>query len=346
MLQWLPPEYEREIVYNDLRDGSFVSVVTNVNTGEERVLSRPVYAVHPSGEFALAANFERFYYCRPGYNYKGVRNPKWDQPMHEDDGIFRVDLRTGESEPILNTPEVCAIDPKPVFERRDNWLEHMQWNPSGTRFAFFHRWDIEDGAHETRLYTAAPDGSDLHSFPDTGFYSHMDWRNDDWFTIWTKRPSLSQQAVDTVRQYPFLKRVLKPPYRFMRNLRSGSSSTAARPHQMFVEFNDRTERHRPLAASVITENGHNNWTVDERWMLTDTYANDETRYLRIWDDERETFHEFGTFDAPYGSTEYRCDLHPRWNHSEDQVIVDTAHERKRQIIVLEPDFDWLEESDG
>lgn len=342
MLQWLPPSFEEAVVYNDRRDGSFVSVVVDVASGDERVLPRPVYAVHPSGEYALSANFERLYYCRRSYGYRGVQNPKWDQPMHEDDGIFRVDLETGAEEQLLSTPELCGIDPKPAFERDHNWLEHMTWNPSGTRFAFFHRWSDGRGAHETRLYTAAADGTDLHRFPDTGFYSHMDWRSDDWLTIWTKVPSLSQQAIDGARERPLLKKLLKPPYRFLVDNLYDSEDGDGNPLTGFVEFEDTTDRFRTLAEGIIREDGHNSWTSDERWMLTDTYADaGGTRQLRIWDDQRERLHELGSFDAPYESTGYRCDLHPRWDRSETRVVVDAVQQGGRQMFVLEPELDQL-----
>lgn len=339
MLQWLPPDYESRVLYNDRADNSFVSVLVDTETGTERRFPRPIYAVHPSGEFALAANYERLYHCRPGYNYRGVDRQKWDRPMHEDDGIYRVDLDTGATEQILSTPEVCNVDSKPVFERRDNWLEHMLWNPSGTRFAFFHRWADGNGSHGTRLFTAAPDGSNLYMFPDTEFYSHMGWHTDDRFTIWTTKPSVSQRTVDTVQRSPTLKRLVRPVYRFARDRVLGDRAERALPRQMFVEFRDQSESFSTVGEGVIEENGHNTWSDDGRWMLTDTYADeDATRRLFVWDDKRDRLHTLGTFETEYAGSVYRCDLHPRWNHDDDLIVVDSAHEPNRQMLVLEPDL--------
>jgi len=42
MLQWLGPDYQSKILYNDFRDGRFCAVILNVESGEERVLSMTV----------------------------------------------------------------------------------------------------------------------------------------------------------------------------------------------------------------------------------------------------------------------------------------------------------------
>lgn len=72
MAQWLGPKFDQEIIYNDFRDGKFVSVVLNVFTGKERVLEKPVYSVASDGSFALTLDFARLHRLRPGYGYSNV----------------------------------------------------------------------------------------------------------------------------------------------------------------------------------------------------------------------------------------------------------------------------------
>ena len=72
MAQWLGPKFDQEIIYNDFRDGKFVSVVLNVFTGEERMLAKPVYSVTSDGSFALTLDFARLHRLRPGYGYSNV----------------------------------------------------------------------------------------------------------------------------------------------------------------------------------------------------------------------------------------------------------------------------------
>lgn len=339
MLQWLPPDYDQRVIYNDREDDGFRSVIVDTETGEETVLSSPIYAIHPSGEFALTVNFERMVFCRSGYSYRGVESEKWDVPLHEDDGIFRVDLDSGETSRILGTREVCEFDWKPEFEERDNWLEHVMWNPSGTRIAFFHRWSDGDGGFTTRLYTADPDGSNLFEFPDTGLYSHMDWRDDERFTVWGIKPSGYQETERFVRDNVFLSTVAKPVYRFLKDRLVGSRMDEVLPERCFIDFRDQSQEFETLPSEVLTHDGHNTWRGDDRWMLTDTYPLEgDNQHLLLYDDQDETAHELGTFYSTAAHSAYKCDLHPRWDRDEERIVVDSAHKDRRQMVVIQQDL--------
>lgn len=338
MLQWLPPDYERRVVYNDRGEDGFRSVVVDIETGEETVLPSPIYEIHPSAECALAVNFERLVFCRAGYSYRGVTNQKWDTPVHEEDGIFRVDLETGESERIVATSEICEVDPRPEFEEQDSWLEHAMWNPSGTRFAFFHRWADGRGRFRTRLFTAASDGSDLFMFPDTGLYSHMDWRNDREFTVWGIKPSTYQKTERFVRDNVFLNSIVRPAYGFLRDHVVGSRMNDVLPNRAFIQFLDRSGEFELLAPDRLDRDGHLTWTRDERWLLTDTYPDEEGyQHLLLYDDDRDELHELGRFYSRTANEPYKCDLHPRWDRDEDRIVVDSAHRERRQMMVLDQD---------
>ena len=101
MLQWLPGS-DSEVIYND-RDGTqFIAVVQNVFTGEKRVLPRAIYTVAADGKHGLSINFARIDDTRPGYGYKGGIDPEADRLIPEDDGIFLLDLTTGEDKRILD----------------------------------------------------------------------------------------------------------------------------------------------------------------------------------------------------------------------------------------------------
>lgn len=335
MLQWLPPDFDREVIYNDRGDDGFRSVIVDTETGEETVLPAPIYAVHPSGEYALTVNFERLVFCRPGYSYRGVRRDKWDVPLHDEDGIFRVDLDTGATERVLGTREVCEVDWRPTFAEHDNWLEHMLWNPSGTRFAFLHRWKAPDGGFRTRLFTANPDGSDLFMFPDTEVYSHLDWRDDGRFTVWARKPSSYQKTESLVRNTPVLNSVVRPVYDFLRDRLGDSPMDRVVPSSSYLQYDDKSEDFDVLAPDVLTRDGHFSWTTDGRWLLTDTYPDDEGyQHLLLYDDRAGELHEIGRFFATSGRTAYKCDLHPRWDCDEDRIVVDTDHDGRRKMVVI------------
>ncbi|MCK5345859.1 MAG: hypothetical protein KAR20_20760, partial [Candidatus Heimdallarchaeota archaeon] len=151
-LQWMPPVFEDEVIYNSVQDEKFVSIRYNIRTKEKRIIPFPIYVVHPNGKEALAVNYERHYWCRPGYNYQNIKNSKWDVPIHPDDGIFHVDLETGDVKLIIRTQDVVDMAPNEEILSSNNWLEHMMYNPHGDRFLFFHRWHL-NGIDESRFFT-------------------------------------------------------------------------------------------------------------------------------------------------------------------------------------------------
>jgi hypothetical protein len=217
------------------------SVIADLETGESSVLTHPIYAIHPSGEFALTVNFERLSNCRPGYGYPlagGDDVPTFDD---EDDGIYRIDLDTGARELLVSLGEVCSRDPKPDFRRGPTWLTHLMWNPSGTRFAFYHRWRNQQGHFRSRLFTADADGGELFMFPDTEVYSHMSWRSDDEFTIWAARPSQQQEMENFVRGNKLLRSIVGPAYRFLRDRVFGSDLERVLSTNEFLSYTDQSD---------------------------------------------------------------------------------------------------------
>jgi hypothetical protein len=339
MLQWLPPRKRTQVIYNDREDDRFVSVIVDISSRERMSIPHPIYAVHPSGRYALTVNYERLYFCRPGYNYQGVVKKQWDRPLPEGDGIFRVDLQTGEKSLLIGTRRISKMGNVPDQAReRYHWLEHMMWNPSGSRFAFLHRWDRPDGGHTTRLFTAAADGSDVHAFPETGFYSHMDWRTDTEFVIWTVAPPPPDNRPFYKKYCPF-KTIARPIYRKIRDhLMRGPKDQQKPGNKCFVRMWDGLEKRRPVGRNVLKRNGHNSFSpVDNNLMLTDTYADEDGyRHLMLYSFSSDKRTEIGKFYSPFNRSGYRCDLHPRWSQDGRRVVIDSAHaENLRQVYILE-----------
>ena len=71
MAHWLSTSPDSVIIYNDLVDGEFVSVILNVFTKERRIIPFPVSAVSPNGKEAVGINFARLRITRADYGYGG-----------------------------------------------------------------------------------------------------------------------------------------------------------------------------------------------------------------------------------------------------------------------------------
>lgn len=298
MLRWLPGTDDREIIFNDLREGQFVSVILNLQTGKERVLSRPVYAVSPTGKIAVTLNFGRLHVHRPGYGYAGIPDPNVNVPIPPNDGIFRVDLETGESELILSLEEIAARQPDARMEGCLHRFNHLQFNTNGTRFIFLHRWKKPDEWHLTRLYTGDPDGENLCLLTDEGHVSHFDWRGATHVLAWALFRSESH----------------------------------------FWLFRDGTDEAEVIGRELLPADGHCSYSPDRQWILNDTYPDrdDHKRTLMLYHPATDRRIDLGRFYSPPEiDADIRCDLHPRWSPDGNQVCFDSVHEGHRQMYVID-----------
>lgn len=339
MLQWLGPDYGRRIVFNDRRSDRYAAVIVDLASGQQQELPRTIYSVHPNGRDAVTPIFERHEFCRPGYSYLGVRDQRWDADAPSGDGVYSLDLETGDSRCLISVAELMSRCP--VHSCRDvpNYVEHMMFNPDGSRFAFFHRWRLSDGAAYTRLHTCDADGDNLYSFPDSGMYSHLCWRNNTEFVI-TGRPA---SMVSRLRvSAGMLKTLVRPALRAFRRLSNWEAAQWTRQKLMsdgYLHFQDQSTSCSVIGKGELTEDGHPGFRPgDQDWMLTDTYPDSNLMQqviaCHVPTGRLVTLGHFRSLEG-YANTGHRCDLHPRWDHGGQFVIIDSLCSGKRQLYVLD-----------
>lgn len=298
MLQWVPGAKDR-VIYND-RDGDrFVSVVRNVFTGESRTLPRPIYCLSPDGKTAIGTNFARIDDTRPGYGYKGAADPGVDDLHPSNDGIYAMNVETGESKIIITYGQIASIPQKPRTDGK-HWFNHLLFNTDGTRFVFLHRAfsDLQRGTpFVTRMFTAKPAGSELHCVNDHGMVSHFIWRDPEHILAWSNEPG-----------------------------------SGARFHL----YTDLTDTHTVIGDGVLTHDGHCTYSPDGQWVLVDGYPDKERMQpLMLFRPSDGKQLQLGTFyQIKQSNTEFRCDLHPRWSRDGKYVCIDSMHENDRRAIYL------------
>ena len=93
-----------------------------------------------------------------------------------------------------------------------------------------------------------------------------------------------------------------------------------------------------IGADCLTENGHMTYSIDGKWLLSDTYPDSVSneRLLILYDVENDRRYDIGSFytDPNLGKPN-RCDLHPRWNPDSRQVCIDSVHEQVRQMYLID-----------
>ena len=299
MLQWLPSAPDRKIIYNTRTSAGFGSAILDIETGERRDLPRPIYALTPDGRSAVTLNFSRVHRTRPGYGYVGVTDPWEGDLAPKEDGLYCMDLDTGESRLIVSLTQMAAYDPEPTMAGAEHWFNHLQFNTAGTRFLFLHRWKQPGGAwRRTRMFTANPDGSDIVFLGREGMVSHFDWRDESHILAW---------------------------------------STYGGENRYHL-YEDRSDRVDIVGEDVFDQDGHCSYSPDRQWVLTDTYPSRDRseRTLIVYHPETNRRIDIGRFyAAPDITGEIRCDLHPRWSRDGRQVCFDSIHEGGRQMYVAD-----------
>ena len=297
MLQWIPGS-DAEVIYNVRTEDGYASVIQNVFTGEKRTLPSPVYAVSGDGKQAVSLNFARVARTRPGYGYNGFPDRNEEVLHPGDDGIYRVDLTTGESKLIISLADIVAIAPDDTMEQGKHWFNHLLFNQDGSRFIFLNRWHKGQGpGRYTRGFTARPDGSDIFCFGEHGMVSHFIWRDPKHILAWSTEPD----------------------------------------GNFFHLYEDQTEHVEAIGAGVLKVDGHCTYSPDAQWIITDTYPDrDRMQNLMLYRPKDGKLVNLGRFYQEQPSdNEWRCDLHPRWSRDGRYVCIDSKHSGRRQMYLLD-----------
>jgi hypothetical protein len=304
----------------------FRATVVNRDTAATRSLSMPVYVVAPDGSFALTLNYARFMVTHKTIGYHTLAGQP-DLPFApEDDGIWRIDLKTGVAKLILSLRQLYEHAHVPSMNRAMHWITHMEVNPSGTRFLFIHRWTErpeDEFCYLHRLYTINGDGTGLRLLEDADH----------------PLPQLDADY-DTTTHGTF--DYEKSPWQISHPLwKSDHEVIVWGPHQGEIHYHLYDERSGDVAVigpDVLTENGHMTYSHCGRWLLSDTYPDARTneRVLFIFDTETGIRYDLGNFYTPSDLGKHnRCDLHPRWSRDNRRICIDSVHEGARQMYLLD-----------
>lgn len=342
MLQWLGPDFDREIIFNDAENNQYISRIINVNTKEERKINRAIYGVSPDGKFSISLNFERCNFTR-AYSYASVIREDWKEKIPERDGILKINLATGESQTIISLKDIVQkLGSDTSIVNKAHWFEHIMLNPTGSRFAFYHRYG-ENVGFKTLSYTSDINGNNiwLHPMSEAERVTHLGWRNEKQYVLYTvTTPKVKQLWLGKKKKVKWYvkayRKLVKPfvPRTIISKLPQPKSYYALTKDMDGVE-----KKINPLPRNM---DGHPSFTKDGRFMLTDTYSdNNNYRNLLIFDLEKGKTHIIGKFFSTFNNCSWRADLHPRFSPDERKIIIDTSHNGYHQLLVFKVDWDAL-----
>ena len=290
-------------LYDDRTYGCVIA-----DTVSSRVLGRlpsALYDVDPSERYGLSIDFSRLQRLRPGYGYARLPEETALDPCPVSNGIDLVSIETGRSERLISLAEIAAIDPQPGMAEATHYLNHLSFAPTGKRFCVFHLWQGSDGWRRLRHLVFDLSGRLVGHVPGQEHISHFDWMEDGSGLL-----AFARLPGDASPRYQFI-----------------DVATGART---------------PIGGSLPTEDGHPMFRPGRQLtFVSDTYP-DRNSYRRVFlcDGATGATRSLAMFHSPVAlQGETRCDLHPRWSPDGGFIAVDSAHNDRREIVVLD-----LEES--
>ena len=298
MLQWLGPDFSSRILFNDYRDGKYVAVIKEVESGEERVIDAPVYTVSSDGRFALTLDFSRLYNLRPGYGYYNVPEKTKDMALPDATAVWKIDLESGEVTDLLKYKDFAMFQPRPEMQEEGtiHKVNHLMLSPSGKRCMVLYRWIVGQRKY-TRLVTFDTDGSDMYVLSDDDMVSHCFWKDENQILAFENKKDGG------------------PGYYLM---------------------TDKTQEYKHLWPNISAD-GHPSYSPDKKFIITDSYPNrSRMQTLTLLREKVDTGRTIARVFSPFKyDNDTRCDLHPRWNREGTKICFDSVFEGHRGMYEVD-----------
>ena len=295
-LQWIS---EDRFVFNDhdAVEDAYVAQVCEAASGEiVGMLPAPVYDCF-GGRFALTLNFDRLARLAPDYGYFCRRNRPFDVDAVDDDGVWSMDMTTGETRLILSLAQLEKLDSLESMVGAKHSVNHIMIAPDGERFMVIHRWYKGQRRYD-RLVLAGVDGRNPTVLADEGMVSHCFWATGTEVLGYLRGPDGSDGywLLDTV-----------------------SSEV------------------RQLDCSGLKGLGDGHPHVVGDWFVTDTYPDKaRMQHLMLGNWRTGEVRELGQFFHGFEyEGESRCDLHPRLTPDGKGVYFDSVFSGKRRLYRLD-----------
>jgi len=301
MAQWLGPDYSSKIIYNDLRDGKYCSVILDVKSGIERVLPIPVYTVSADGKTALSLDFSRLHNLRPGYGYAELPEKTKEVALPEEACIWKMDIETGEVKPLFKYTDFANFQPRVEMQKAGSVhkVNHLMLSPNAKRFMVLYRWYCGQRKY-TRLITCNIDGTVMYLLSDDDMVSHCYWKDDEHIIAF-------ENKCDGGTGYYLMK--------------------------------DKTQEYQHLWPQ-LSNDGHPSYCpTDNSLVVFDTYPDrariQEVKIARDTDLESKDVKKLARVFAPFKyDNDTRCDLHPRWSRDGKKICFDACFEGQRGLYVV------------
>jgi hypothetical protein len=331
-LQWMPGQ-SHTLVFNSIENSQPVSVFKNVMTGERRVLPAPIYVFSPDGRISIAPNFATLAHRWKAYGYPLLAANKLIANQNED-GLWQMDIETGQQRLFISTQRVAEFEAVSGADPASHFLCHASFSPDGSRVVFLHRFFSSDGGLFTRMIATDREATSMILLAQEKV-SHFDWIDNDTILVWARFTGggLAQARSRGLFSSPLLRPMLRVARRF----------TGRWKKKLLAEAYYRIPVTNPAARvrygwPALDADGHPMIARTHDWIVTDFYPDKNGKLpVILYNHDRNCridAHVFSHF-PPTNDSDVKCDLHPRWNRTEQCIAVDTCESGCRQVRVLD-----------
>lgn len=345
-LQWLRDpagEGKVRVIHNARRriDGAPrpVAVIREEDGTEVRQLDAPIVSVSKDGRRAATLDLGRLTRLRREYGLPGIEDAHPSNPAPDVPCIEIIDLATGGRTPLMTMAELARAGvPEPVTHHQH--VNHVLFNPSGTRVCFMHRFERDDGIMHSRLFAVGVDGSDLRLLFE-GMCSHYDWVDDSTILAWAGQrallggASLSDKKSPVQHAMTVARKGLKPVYYALGKPRFLMNKIMKDSYRLIPDVPDSVSRE--FAKGELITDGHCTLSPKGRWVVTDGYYDMKFRQpLFLWDLEADRGTRIGRYPTPKElDGEIRVDLHPRFDRTGGKICIDSAMDGRRRMYEVD-----------
>jgi hypothetical protein len=265
-----------------------------------KIIPYPVSAVSPTGKEAISINFARLRLTRPDYGYAGEgQDARAEQTFPEDDGLFLVDLETGEAKLLVSIEKVkklIPMEPKPKIE----YFNHTLFSRDGSKIFWLAR---ATPTRNTTALTVNRDGTNLlRCFPDDRGGSHFDWLNGDQLMVTCDKHPDYGHVLFTVGKNDFK--------------RLGNGLLDYDGHGTFS----------PNGKWMVTDTYPSRELNEQKLYLMDMATEAAISMGRF-------------VEPPEFTGYWRCDLHARWSPNGDMIGFNSTFTHSRQAYIIKFDFE-------
>lgn len=329
--KFVPAIGKRIVAYNDRTADGFSGILLDLDAAcgsqEQARFSRPFYDIATDGRYALSIDMVKLAECQPGYGYA---HPSLEEESPADEGIWRIDLSSGETQLILPMEDFLHREGLSRQVGR-HYFTHIQISPDSLRYVFMHRCFLASGGLINNLVVAEMDGGGHRIIHDDKM-SHFDWESTASIIVWCR-----QNAAVKALKESRIKGVARALYNLSKKVRS----KAVRQNlynEAFRRIDIFSGKKSVIGRNVLPEDGHPQVNPKNSGIwVNDTYPNPEhVQTLMLFNSENNKRKDIAYLrtQPSIQETVFRCDLHPRWKPSGDKICVDSAHLGRRQVCVL------------